>query len=1006
MKQKFLILTILSFFSFLSFGQGTQITGTVKGASDSSPLPGVNILVKGTTNGVQTDFDGNYTITASTGDILVFSYLGMMNKEVIIGGNTVIDVILEEDAEQLEDVVVTALGIKKTRKSLTYAAQNVSAAELTKVKDANPINSLSGKVAGLVVNRSASGVGGSVKITLRGNTSTRNNQPLYVIDGIPLLNNSATQPNSTFGSIEAAGNRDGGDALSLINPDDIESINVLKGASASALYGSQGSNGVILITTKKGKSGSFKTNVSSSFTIDEAAYLIDFNDRAQDNVDDFLKTGTTAINSISVSGGTENAQTYFSYANTQASGIIPTHNVKKHTFNVRETAKLFDNKLTVDANILLSTQKIHNKPISGFYYNPLVGAYNFNSETENLNDYSVFEEFNASRNLMAQRWFRGTTDIEQNPYWIINRNASDDTNQKVIASASLKYKVNPWLTIATRGSYDKNFYKFERRIHATTNGTLSANRGRFLLNEVEDTQIYADVITTINTPIGENFNFTANIGTSLRQSDIGNGVLLDSGVGGNLKIPNVFTLSNFEVGTAGFNPVIKQTQAEQKEVQSLFASTTLGFKEMLYLDITARNDWSSTVTKSFFYPSFGLTGVISEMIEMPEAVTYAKVRASYAEVGNDIQSFLNNPINTIGTGQGGLNPPNTIPWVDLKPETQTSIEFGTEWQFFNNRLGFDIGYYKTNTTDQFMRFATSGALANPAGITSPFFSINAGDIENKGIEISVTATPIENDNFSWDTSINYASNKNTIIELDDRLSSDFITLTPFSVNAYALLLQKGGSFGDIWGAQLLKNENGLPVLRTNPEDNSTSFPTVEPSESTRGGFEKLGNSNPDFSLGFSNSFTYKNVTLNFLVDGKFGGEVMSLTQAEADLNGTSNRTGTVRIFDEATNSETTIPAKDYYQIIGGRNGRTSEYIYDATNVRLAELSLGYKFNLGEDSFFNSINASLVGRNLFFFYKDAPYDPNISLSTGNGLQGVDIFGSPSTRSIGLNVGLSF
>ncbi|WP_108870086.1 carboxypeptidase-like regulatory domain-containing protein [Aquimarina aquimarini] len=1007
MKQKILTLTILLFSSLLSFGQGTQITGLVSGASDNIPLPGVNIIVKGTTNGVQTDFDGNYTITASPGDVIQFSYLGMTSKEVTVGSDTVINVQLEQDAEQLDDVVVTALGIKKTRKSLTYAAQDINAAELTKVKDANPINSLSGKVAGVVVNRSSSGVGGSVKVTLRGNTSTRNNQPLYVVDGIPLLNNSAIQPNNTFGDNENGGNRDGGDALSLINPDDIESMTVLKGASASALYGSQGSNGVILITTKKGKSGSFRVNVSSNFTVDDAAYLIDLKPAAEKNVEDFLNTGTTAINSVSVSGGTETAQTYFSYANTQATGVIPTHNVKKHTLNVRETAKLFDNRLTVDANILLSTQKIHNKPTSGFFFNPLVGAYAFNSPNETLRDYEVFEEFDPVRNLMAQRWINGTSDIEQNPYWIINRNTSDDLNQKVLASVSLKYKFNPWLSVQARGSYDQNFYKFERKLHATTNETLSANRGRYLYNEVEDNQIYGDIIATINTPLSDSFNLTANIGTSIRKSDLGKSILLDSGVAGNLKLPNIFTFSNFEVGTEGLNPIIQQTQAENKEVQSIFASTTLGYKDMLFLDLTARNDWSSSVLESFFYPSVGLTAVFSEMIEMPEAISYSKVRASYAEVGNDVQSFANNPISTIGTGQGGLTPPSVIPFVPLVPEIQTSIEVGTEWKFFNNRLGFDIGYYKTNTKDQYMEIGAPSGQPNYRGKTAPFFSINAGDFENTGFEISVTATPIQNDNFTWDTSINYASNKNTIKELDDRLEGDFIPITNFSVNSYALLIRKGGSFGDIYGRQLLKNEDGLPIFTVDGDTRTFAhIDTTEDDPTISGGYKKLGNANPDFSLGWNNSFTYKNITLNFLIDGKFGGEVMSITQAQADLEGTSDRTGDIRVFNGSTNTETTIPASEYYQLIGGRNGFTSEYVYEATNVRLAELSIGYKFKLSENSFFKSINTSLVGRNLFFFYKDAPYDPNVSLSTGNGLQGVDIYGAPSTRSIGLNVGLSF
>ncbi len=417
MKHNLRIMLLVSVFfcaAQFTFGQEKEITGTVTSSPDGSPLPGVNIIVDGTTNGAQTDFDGNYSITASVGDVLTYSFLGMTTVKQTIGSSSTINVQMEEDAESLGEVVVTALGIKKTRKSLTYAAQDLKSDELTRVKDANPINSLSGKVSGLVINRSSSGVGGSVKVTLRGNTSTRDNQPLYVVDGIPLLNNSAIQPTSSFGSIEDAGNRDGGDALSLINPDDIESLTVLKGASASALYGSQGSNGVILITTKKGKDGKFKVNFSTNLTIDEAAYMLDFDSKTQSNVDSFFETGTTAINSLSISGGTEKAQTYFSYSNTQASGLMPTHNVKKHTFNVRETAKLFDNKLTVDANILLSTQNIHNRPISALYYNPLVGAYAFNSDTETLSDYETYEEFDPGRNLMAQRWFRGTSDIEQN----------------------------------------------------------------------------------------------------------------------------------------------------------------------------------------------------------------------------------------------------------------------------------------------------------------------------------------------------------------------------------------------------------------------------------------------------------------------------------------------------------------------------------------------------------------------------------------------------------------
>jgi len=410
--------------------QEKSISGTVTSKLDGTTLPGVSVVVQGTTKGTETDFDGKYTIKASVGEILSFSSLGMKTKTVTVTGNTAaLNVVLEDDASQLDEIVITALGIKKSRKSLTYAAQDIKSDELSRVKQTNPINSLSGKVSGVSITRSASGAGGSVKVLMRGNASVGNNQPLYVVDGIPLSNPSSGQPGAVFGDV-GGGNRDGGDALSLINPDDVESLTVLKGASASALYGSAGLNGVILITTKKGKDGAFKVNFSSNLTVENAAYMMDFNSDAQSNVDSFLGTGVTSINSLNVSGGTEKAQTYFSYSNTTASGIMPTNKLKQHTINVRETAKFLNDKVTLNASVMASTQNIDNRPVSGLYFNPLVGVYGFDSPGETLSDYSNFEAYDVSRNIMSQSWFRDTSDIEQNPYWIMNRNASEDSNKK------------------------------------------------------------------------------------------------------------------------------------------------------------------------------------------------------------------------------------------------------------------------------------------------------------------------------------------------------------------------------------------------------------------------------------------------------------------------------------------------------------------------------------------------------------------------------------------------
>ena len=1004
MKQNLRILFLFSFLLFAAqttFAQEKDITGTVTSKTDGIPLPGVNVIVQGTTNGAQTDFDGNYSITASVGDVLNFSYVGMTTIQITVGDSSVINAQLEEDAEQLNEVVVTALGIKKSRKSLTYAAQDINADELNKVKQTNPVNSLSGKVAGVAISRSASGAGGSVKVTLRGNSSIGNNQPLYVVDGIPLSNPSSNQPTLTFGDIDG-GNRDGGDALALINPDDIESLTVLKGASASALYGSAGLNGVILITTKKGRSGGFKVDFSSNLTVDSAAYAMDFNEETQSNIDDFLTSGITNINSLSVSGGTENAQTYFSYSNTFADGVLPTNNLKQHTFNVRETAQLFDGKLKVNASVMASTQNIKNRPISGLYFNPLVGTYAFESATEKLSDYSAFEALDPARNIMTQQWYRGTSDIEQNPYWVVNRNASDDTSNKLVASLSLDFKINDWLSLQTRGTYDKSLFDFERKIHATTEATLAPANGRYIVFENDYTQYYGDVIANINTQINESTSVNAIIGASTTRSTT-ESFTGDSGTNGGLQFANVFAFQNFNG-----NPSVNFTQNSfETRVNSVFASATIGFNDKIFVDLTARNDWSSTLpteNNSFFYPSIGVTGVLSDLLDLPENVSFAKLRASYAEVGNGFAADQISPNNSIIFGGGGVSstdPIKPFPGSTPKPERQKSFEIGTEWKFNNNRFGIDLGYYNTKTSDQYYAFSTSSTI-----IGAPQAYLNSGEISNKGIEASIFAIPVQKDNFKWTTTVNFASNKNKIEKiyngqvLEGLIEPEFFTLSAKGVNTFGSYLVEGGSFGDIYAQVVRRNADGLPIIESDA--------VVANDDNTVDGLTKVGNANPDFTLGWNNSFEYKNFTIDFLIDGKFGGETMSMTEAivEGFSNNSARETANGNVNVQIDGSASTLSAQDYYGKVGGRNGFTGEYIYSATNVRLAEFALGYNFNLAENSFFKRVKASLVGNNLFFFYKDAPHDPNVSLSTGNALQGVDVLGLPSTRSIGLNLNLTF
>jgi TonB-linked SusC/RagA family outer membrane protein len=1035
MKQNLRTLFLFSFLLFtaqITFAQEKDITGTVTSKTDGIPLPGVNVIVQGTTNGAQTDFDGNYSITASVGDVLIFSYVGMTTIQFTVGDSSLVNVQLEEDAEQLNEVVVTALGIKKERKTLTYSAQDVKGDDLTRVKQTNPINSLSGKSAGLTITRSSSGVGGATKVVLRGNSSTSNNDPLYVIDGVPMLNNGNGQNGeapgtSIFGS--QTGNRDGGDITSLINPDDVESMTILKGASAAALYGSQGANGVILITTKSGKDGKIKVNFNSTFTVDNVVSLpelqtefqslsvggaITENGRVTDpkswgaktsglsnTVDDFFKTGTTATQAISLSAGNKVAQTYFSFANTSATGVMPENRLNRNVLNLRETASFLNDKIQVSANISLSDQRIWNRPGNGLYSNPLTGLY-LNPVGIDLNNYkNKFEYFNPATNMMDQYATSFDENIQQNPYWLINRNPSKDIAQRALASVSVKYQVSDNLSLQSRGSLDKSFFTFDKRLFAGSDLTFVPTTGRYILEKTENTQQYLDLIANYNRELSEDFDFNLTLGTSLTKYKIGDQILLDSGPEG-LRFPNEFTIANFESSNG-----IAQT-VSNREVQSVFGALNVGYKGMLYLDITGRTDWSSTLvntnSSSFFYPSFGLTNVLTEMFEMPDAVDFAKVRISYAEVGKDIPAYATVPLRTIGTTGttgtvGSANQATFAPreGETLEPEKQKSFEIGTEWRFLGNRLGLDLTYYSSNTENQIFFIA---AQPNVQGYTQNI--VNAGEISNKGIELVLNGKPIVNDNFKWNAALNFASNKNKVVSVHPSLDNGEARLTAPGVNGYAYSLVEGEDFGSIRGRSIIRNENGLPIVT---EDAGNL--TLEATE-----FETIAHAQPDFTLGLSNTFDFKNFTINFLIDGKFGGDVVSVTEAVNDFYGVSQASANARntnggMIDVVTTggASAQMTAQDYYTKTGGRAGLLGEYVYDATNISLRELSIGYTLPKVGD-FFESVKLSLIANNLFFIYKDAPFDPNIASSTGIGLQGVDIYGQPSTRSIGLNINVNF
>ncbi|MFT4848627.1 MAG: TonB-linked SusC/RagA family outer membrane protein [Sediminicola sp.] len=1023
--QKLILFSFLILTAQITFGQEKEIKGTVTSQTDGTPLPGVNVLVEGTTTGALTDFDGNYALSSNVGSVITFSYLGMKTIEVTVEGSNTIDVQMIEDAESLGEVIVTALGIKKERKTLTYSAQDVKGDDLTRVIQTNPINSLSGKSAGLTITRSSSGSGGSSKVVLRGNSSTSNNDPLYVIDGIPMLNNgNGAQPGGDiFGS--QTGNRDGGDITSLINPDDVESITILKGASAAALYGSQGANGVILITTKTGKEGKLRVSFNSTLTVDDVVSLPELqteyqslsvgqpigpNGRVSDpkswgtkasglsnTVDDFFSTGITAINSISLSAGTEKAQTYFSFANTNASGVIPENKMKRNVLNIRETASFLKDKIKVSANVSLSDQRVWNRPTNGLYSNPLTGLY-LNPVGIDLNTYKdKFEYFNPVTNMMDQYASSFDENIQQNPYWLANRNKSKDIAQRVLASVDVKYQITDNFSLQSRGSFDKSFFTFDKRMFAGSDLTFVPDTGRYILEKTENTQQYVDLIGNYTKEFSEDIDFGLTVGTSLTKYKIGDQISLDSGTNGGLRFPNEFTIANF-VQTNNISQSVSN-----REVQSVFGAANLGYKGLLFLDVTGRSDWSSTLvntdSSSFFYPSIGLTGIFSEMFELPEAVSFAKLRVSYAEVGKDLPPYATIPLRTIGN-TGSADQATFAPRAGetLEPERQKSFEIGTEWRFMRSRLGVDLTYYSSNTENQIFFIA---AEPNTQGYTQNI--VNAGEITNKGIELVLNGKPIVNDNFTWDSALNYAMNKNKVVSVHPSLENGEAILTAPGVNGYGYSLVEGEDFGSIRGRSVIRNANGLPVVT----DDGSGNLTIEATE-----FETIAHAQPDFTLGWSNTFNYKNFSLNFLIDGKFGGDVVSVTEAVNDFYGVSqvsadarnNNNGMIDVVDTNGNS-LQMTAQDYYTKTGGRAGLLGEYVYDATNVSLRELSVGWTIPTVTD-YFDSLTLSLIANNLLFIYKDAPFDPNIASSTGIGLQGVDIYGQPSTRSIGLSINVNF
>jgi TonB-linked SusC/RagA family outer membrane protein len=989
-----------------TFAQTRQVTGKVTGVNNQV-VASASIKVKASNLATITNTDGTFSLKAPNGSfVLQVSSIGYESKEVAVSASqSIVNVSLVEQSTDLNEVVVTALGIKREKKSLTYASQQLAGEEIRRAAGPNFMEALSGKVAGIDIKVSASGVGGSTKAVLRGARSlSGTSEALYVIDGVPMVNNKGAQPGSYGGN-------DRGDGLSSINPADIETVNVLRGSNASILYGSQGANGVILITTKKGKAGKTVVDFNSSTVFEQVTGIPDLQfdygtvggdlnwsktkgSYQKNYVKDFFETGTIATNSINVSGGNNQTTAYFSYSNITSKGAMPTNTYGKNTITLNQSTKLFNDKITLSSNVIFANEKSYNRPGAGYYNNPLTGLYTFARDKDFASYKENYQVFDQGRNLYKQSWY-STYEFQNNPYFELNNNSKLATNNRVIANLKLSYDIMNHLKFETRANIDYNDVLYDNRYAAGGNSVSVSPNGSWSYTKYKDQAVYADGILSYNNNFG-NLSVTGLLGASYQNNTFNDGMNVANGTIP-LQYPNFFSFSNMPYNVI-FNSTISKTVK-----QGVFASANIGYKEVLFLDVSARNDWASTLAltgnQSYLYPAFGLSAVISQMIQLPEAISYLKVRASNSMTGNEVPFNVVNPWNSIGgaggpSGIGGINRNSQVPFTNLNPEIITSNEAGADIKFFNGRLGFDFTYYNSVSTNQFL------SLAAPSGSGYSSYFVNAGKIVNKGFELTIDAQPFRTDNFAWNTNINLSRNQNEIVEL---IASNPNYQVGGDDEGFASIIKAGGSFQDLYIFKFNRNSAGQIIL------SPAGVPTKAATQ------VKVGNVNPDLIAGWNHNLTYKNFFASVLINGKFGGVAFSKTEAFLDSYGASQRSADARLnatipINAVSSTGTAVTSIDpvlYYSSIGDRNKIMEPYVFSRTNVRLGQLAFGYNLKINKASFLiKDASFSLVARNLFFFYKEAPFDPEQSMSTANGMQSNDVFSMPSTRSVGFNVKLTF
>ncbi len=1046
MNRKTLVIFILLLFAFGGIYAQNVIKGTI--SSDGVTLPGVNVVVKEASNvGTITDMEGNFTLAVpENGKTLVFSFLGMKTKEVTIGATKDFKIKMEAASLELSEVTVTALGITREKKSLGYASQTVKSEDITATHEMNTANALQGKVAGLNITSSSGGVGASSNIILRGPTSfTGNNSPLFIINGVPV-------DNSFRASRDGSPNY--GNPISDINPDDIESINVLKGPVAAALYGSKAMNGAIIVTTKSGKGINGKSGMNVIYTTgysfdkvlrlpefqnkygqgytgddpsDGSGYFIyadeswgapldgrhytnylgedDTWDPQPNNIKDFFETGHQFENSLSIASTDDKGSVRFSFSTYNQKGTVPNTAYNKYSAGLNIDRQL-TSKLSTEININYTLSQGKNRPGVGYdSYNPLqslFGWFGRQVDMQMLKD--NYDKIDPSTGLH----YSWNPVYHNNPYWTLYNNLNTDRRDRVLSTAKVNYKVSEWLTASVRAGSD---FFVENRFQQFRKGTIDYSymqNGGFYDDRTKQNTANLDALLVANKKLNDNFTITGTFGYNYYRN------FLDRS---NTEVRGLIVPDLYNVAYAANTPILVSSQSTKENV-GLYGLASVGYKSMLYLDVTARNDWSSTLpsaNRSYFYPSVSGSFIFSELMKDKEWLSFGKLRAGIAYVGNDADpysmnsykqkveigsdpSIISNPFN----GAVFLTQENILRNDQLKPETGNSFEIGADIKLFNNRLGFDFTYYNTTTKD----IIVPVSIAASSGYSSML--VNAGKIRNQGFEIMMTMVPIKKDNFTWNSSINFGKNKGLIMEVAEGLDKIYLD------GSWAdLYLVKGESYGTLYGRGALKDENGKYLI--NP---ATGRIIKDPEP------QAMGNVTPDFRMGFDNSFTYKAVTFEFLIDWQQGGKIFSQTNMWMDYSGLSARTenrpeeGLVNDGVYADNltgtwvstgvvDTTHIDVETYWGDLAYNDFSNS--VYDATYVKLRQVTLTYEIpkSLVEKTPFSSMSLGVYGRNLWIIYSKLPYmDPEVNSLNSSNAYGIEANAIPSSRSVGVNLKIVF